>query len=255
MAKYPAIVQIRNGSSRLRNKAMRKILGRPIFYFLIERVHAIPMVSKIIVATTVNASDDELAGYCRHLGLDVFRGSEENVLDRICQCTNLFPDTYFVKFWGDSPLIDPKLCAFLIKEFEQKFQGYDYVSNNHPSTFPEGMQIEIVHREALERIYLSQDLKSEDKEHVTSFIWKNPHHFRIGNIENSSNIHDKYRIVLDYPEDLMQVKKIIEALYPQNPLFGLDDILRFLDTHPAVKALNSNRYETEVQYKKRIFGV
>lgn len=252
--KYPALIQIRNGSKRLPGKAMKTILGRPIIHYLLERIRAIPSIGVVIVATTSSSKDDQIAIYCDKNHIMINRTNSKYALDAVYHSIKIIHDPYVVKFWGDSPLIDPFLCEDIIKRFEEKFQGYDYISNNHPSTYPEGMQIEIINISALEKVYTANDLTQEDKEHVTPYLWMNPKKFKIGNIEYKKNIHDQYRIVLDYPEDYKQIKKIIEALYPNNPLFNMEDIMRFLDEHPEIKVINQKWYETVEEYNTRVYG-
>jgi len=254
MAKYPAVLQVRNGSSRLKNKAMLKILKNPVLFYVIERIQSVRSISKLIVATSKAANDDSIEQYCIKHKIKCFRGSQENVLERIYKSIEFLEDDYFVKFWGDSILIDPYVCQNIIIQFEKKFQGFDYISNNHPSTYPEGMQIEIIKIKALETVYKAADLIPEDKEHVTTYLWRNTKKYKIGNVIYKENIHDQYRFVLDYPEDLEQLRKIIESLYLTNPLFSMEDAMKFLDLHPEVKAINQMKYETEQEYNARVYG-
>ena len=250
--KYPAVIQIRNGSSRLPGKAMQKVMGRPILYYLIERVKAVSKIGQVITATTTEKSDDELVNYCRELNINTFRGENKNVLKRICDSIKLSDSEYIIKFWGDSPLIDPMIVEDIIQKFESNYMGFDYVSNNHPSTYPEGMQIEIIKSKVLHKIN-KLNLSGSDREHVTGYIWRNTEIFKVGNIEYPENIHDSYRIVLDYREDFEQIKRIVKNLYPEKKLFTMEDVIIYLDSNPDVKKLNIMHYETEADYNSRVF--
>lgn len=252
MHRYPAVVQIRNGSSRLPGKALLPILGRPVIDYLVDRVAAVPSVSRILIATTESAPDDRLAEHCQRMGLQVFRGDEEDVLSRICQCVGSIAEPYFVKFWGDSPLVDVDICEAIIRTVEGEFADYDYVSNNHPSTYPEGLQIEVIRTTAFRELCHVGELTEFDRQHVTPPFWQNPGRYSVGNLEHPLNLHDAYRIVIDYPEDFEQVRAIIEALYPREPLFGMEAMVRFLDEHPEVKMLNAAHYESESAYYSRV---
>ncbi len=251
--KLPAILQVRNGSKRLPQKAMMLILGKPVISYAIERIRAVSAIETVVVATTTASEDDAIEQYCNGMRITCYRGNSDDVLERIIQCAKTYAMEHFVKFWGDSPLIDPQLCSYIISKYQMSYAGYDYVSNNHPSTYPEGMQLEIIRTQALIQASTADDLQPEDREHVTSYIWRHPEFFKTAKVETKGNRHDRYRMVIDYPEDVEQITRIIEALYAENKLFSMQDIMRFLDEHPDVQAINANRYESEEEYDKRVF--
>lgn len=232
---------------------MAPILGRPVLAYCLERIRAVPSVSRVAVATSLAPADDAIADYCRREGVEVFRGDEDHVLDRVWNAVKSFPEEHFLKFWGDSPLIDPKVCQEAVERFEQDFADCDYFSNNHPSTYPEGMQLEIIRKEALGRAARAGGVCPTAREHVTPCLWRNPGLFKTGNLEAPQDLHDRCRIALDHPEDMEQIRRLLEALYPQDPLFDLAAIMDFLDRNPEVKALNQMHYETEKEYHERIF--
>jgi spore coat polysaccharide biosynthesis protein SpsF (cytidylyltransferase family) len=231
---------------------MLDVMGQPILSYLLERMRACKSISRIIVATTVEPVDDALAAYCTEQGIEVFRGSETDVLDRIYRSVEAIPDEYFIKFWGDSPIIDVGLCDEIVSTLDGRFSDFDYVSNNHPSTYPEGMQIEVIKLDALKRSAQSEAITDFDREHVTTAIWRNSENYRIGNIENEHNIHDEFRLVVDYPEDFEQIRAILTALYSDNPLFTLPDIVEFLENNPQVRQINTMHIESESDYYDRI---
>lgn len=252
MNAYLAVLQIRSGSSRLPGKPLLEVMGRPITSYLLDRIRSCKSVSRIIAATTDSPEDDELCEYFDNQGIDVFRGSQANVLDRVYRSVESVDDEYFIKFWGDSPLMDPALVDEIVESLEIRFSGYDYVSNNHPSTYPEGMQIEVVKVDALHRLMRFADLSDFDREHVTTGIWQHPGRYTLGNIEHVPDIHDRYRLVVDYLEDFEHIKAVLEALYPKNPNFTLKDAIRFLNDNPQVLEINRSRYESEAAYYDRI---
>jgi len=215
-------------------------------------MRACESISRIIVATTDEPDDNALAAYCIEQGAEVFRGSEHDVLDRIYRSVEAISDEYFIKFWGDSPIMDSQLCDYIVSSLEKEFAGFDYVSNNHPSTYPEGMQVEVIKLDALKRSIESDEITDFDREHVTTAIWRNPEKYKIGNIENEVDIRDDYRLVVDYPEDFEHVKAILTALQLKNPLFTLSEIVEYLDTNPHVHQINSMHIESESDYYDRI---
>lgn len=234
---------------------MKEVFGRPIIDYLLNRVRSMSAIDRVVVATSTDGSDDRIAAYCGEKKADCFRGSPDDVLSRMLHCAQRYGMDRFVRFSGDSPLIDVYIADGIITQYFLVYEDIDYLSNNHPSTYPEGMQLEIVRTESLRTAAQAPDLTDADSEHGTRYIWTHPEQFTAANITADEDTHTDYRFVLDYPEDWQQIKAIIQALFPSNPLFSLSDMKNFLDTHPQIKALNSNRYTRSQSPGTRVFKV
>lgn len=234
-----AVIQARTGSSRLPGKTLKKICGKEMILLMLERLSHSKLIDKIVVATTTNPKDDKLYTLIRKNGFDVFRGSEIDCLDRHFQVGKLYNANYVCKITSDDPLIDPELTDKIIEYFLKNNEKFDYVSNVHPPTFPDGLDVEIFKMTALETAWKNA-VKPDDREHTTTFIWSNPSKFKIGNFENESgkNLFLTERWTVDYPEDFAFVKAIYEELYCQNRLFLTNDILNLLENKPEIKDLN-----------------
>ena len=166
------IIQARTGSTRLPGKVLMKVNGKTLLEYEIKRIKQSKKVDKIVVATSTKKNDDKIANLCKKIGVDCFRGSEKNVLDRYYQCSLKYPEYgNIIRISADCPLIDPKVIDKVVTAFE-KNKKFEYVSNVLEETFPYGLAVEVFSRRAL--LLAAKNAKSAfDKEHVTPYIWRN----------------------------------------------------------------------------------
>ena len=171
--------------------------------------------------------------------MPVFRGSEDDVLDRVYRCARQFGMEVLVKFTGDNPLIDPDVIDEVVGYFLAEAEKFDYVSNLFPSTWPDGQELQIIRLTALEAAWRESTLLF-DREHVTPFIWQRPGRFRIANVEGPDHRwRQEHRWTLDFPEDYEFIRRIFEALYPRKNDFTLKDVMDLVARQPDIAALNA----------------
>ena len=188
------IIQARVGSSRLPKKVLRPILGKTALEREIERVKKSTLCQKIILAIPEDKSDDILEKVAKKAGVLVFRGSQDDVLDRFYQAAKVFNLKDIVRLTGDCPLFDWEICDEVISFYLKN--KFDYVSNVRPPTFPDGLDIEVFSFKALEKMWQNAKLKSE-REHVTPYIASHPEIFKIGNLVRNGNDLSGLRLTLD----------------------------------------------------------
>jgi spore coat polysaccharide biosynthesis protein SpsF len=218
--KTTLIVQARMTSTRLPGKVMKQVLGKPLLFYLIERLKRVKD-ALIVIATTVNDEDLPIVDLSREMGIQVFRGSEEDVLSRYAQAAKKYGGDIIVRITADCPLIDPQIIDECILKLIQT--DCDYVSNTHQRTYPKGMDVEAM-KEFVLRSVNSLAVEPYDKEHVTSYIQNHPEKFKISQITMAPNLSNM-RLTVDTEEDFEKVKSVIESLYLKNPEFSLQDIL------------------------------
>lgn len=236
-----AIIQARMGSTRLPNKVLFPVLGKPLLGWMLGRVACCPEISETIVATTTHASDDVIAKFAESEGYRIYRGSEDDVLDRYYQAARLTMPDAVVRITADCPLLDPAVLGSMVIEFESG--DADFLSNSEPlpSSWPDGMDISIMSFAALEKAWRGARKPSE-REHVTFYFWNNPLEFKCKRIDHIPDL-SKYRITIDYPEDFLLIKAIIEHFCLHDPdalrRVPMKAIIEFLDAHPEVFDLNA----------------
>ncbi len=204
MTNTVAIIQARMGSSRFPNKTLRPIADQPLIGFLIDRLKRCESLKNIIIATTVNKSDDQLVEWAKLHNVPLFRGSETDVLNRFFKCASQYDVDVIVRITADDPLKDPKVIDRAVTIFNSN--DYDYVSNTIKPTFPEGIDVEVFSFSALSRAE-HEAKKESEREHVTPYIWSNPEIFSITNFTAKTDDSD-IRLTVDYPSDLKMLNSI-----------------------------------------------
>jgi spore coat polysaccharide biosynthesis protein SpsF len=234
------VIQARTGSSRLPNKVLLPLLGQPLLGRMVERVMAAGLVGTVVVATTTTAQDDVIEDFCLEIGINCFRGHPEDLLDRHYHASRCFGANAVVKIPSDVPLIDPQIIDRVLEVYLSDPDAYDYVSNLHPSSYPDGNDVEVMSTAALETAWWEAK-RGFEREHTTPFLWERPDRFRLGNVvwETGSDYSLTHRWTIDYEKDYQFIQAVYEELYPQNPRFGLADILALLEKRPDIHALNA----------------
>lgn len=229
-----AILQARVSSSRLPRKVLAPVLGVPMLFRQVERLRRSKTIDRLIVATSVDPGDDEIVGHCAQEGVDCFRGSLDDVLDRVYRAAASHNPEHVVRLTGDCPLTDPGVLDDVVAFY---LAGkYDYASNAVEPTFPDGLDVEVSRFACLETAWREAQLASE-REHITLFIYRRPERFRIGHYKIAPSLAH-LRWTVDEPRDLEFVRRVYEALYPANPAFAMRDVLRYLEEHPEVGGIN-----------------
>jgi len=233
------VVQARMGSSRLPNKVIMSLAGKPLLLRIIERIKLSPLSGTIVVATTTETTDDTIFQLCKKNNIEVFRGDPIDLLDRHYRVGLKYDADVVVKIPSDCPLIDPSIITKVLKFYLSHQNEYDYVSNLHPATYPDGNDVEVMTMNALKAAWL-ESKKNFEREHTTPFIWENPQRFRIGNViwETGYDYSMTHRWTIDYEEDYIFIKNIYDELYYINPHFNMYDILNLLERKPSLMEIN-----------------
>lgn len=242
--KIVATVEGRMTSSRLPGKILMEACGKPMLQLLTERLKKVEKIDEIVLATTVNATDDPVEELAKSIGVKCFRGSEEDVLKRVLDAANSVDASLIVEITGDCPLIDPGIVSQAIDLY--LLNDCDYVANLDPGLFPVGMDVQIFSTELLE-LANKEGISQEDREHVSWFIRRQPERFTKICLPAPTELKwPELEITLDEREDYELIKKIFEHFYPENSNFNCVDIVRFLRGNESL--LNINRDVTRDNY-------
>lgn len=239
------IVQARMTSSRLPGKVLKEVVGKPLLEYEIERLQQCRSLNKIVVATTVLPSDDAVVTLCDQLGVNVFRGSEEDVLSRYAQAAKIYQADVVVRVTADCPLIDPAVVDLVVQTYLESAGKYDYVSNTLERTYPRGLDVEVFSAKALQ-LAQANSVNKEEREHVTVYIYRRPQEFSVYQVKEGTD-NSNQRWTVDTPEDFQLIEKILQALYPDNRQFSMQDVLGFLRENPQLMALNAHIEQKEVK--------
>jgi spore coat polysaccharide biosynthesis protein SpsF len=229
-SKIVATIEARMTSSRCPGKVLRPLAGKPMLQRIVERLRAAHRVQDVVVATTTNATDDPVADLARSIGARCFRGSENDVLDRVLQAARSVEADVIVEITGDCPLVDPDVVDALCDAYRKG--SSDYVSNVLKRTYPAGLDTQVFGVDALAK---AAELGREPahREHVSLFLYQHPELFKLENVEGT--LPDRYCdlwFTVDYPEDVEHIGTIYDALHPTNPNFRTQHVLAWIDAHP-----------------------
>lgn len=200
------IIQARTSSKRFPNKVLTKINKIPMITYVYNRVKKARRIKKIIIALSKNSSDTKLYNYCKKKNYIYFRGSLNNVLERYSKTIQKYKLKSFVRINGDSPCVDPKLIDYGVNLFKKK--NCDLVTNVFPRSYPKGTSIEVVKSSLVHKLNKNKKLSAYNKEHITSYFYKNYKKFDIVNFKNKKN-YSKYNIAVDKKNDLKKIEKIL----------------------------------------------
>lgn len=245
MKKIAATVEARYASTRLPGKTLLKILGKPALELMIERLKMCKRVEQIVIATSVNPDCQPIEDLAKRLGVGVFRGSEDDVLDRVLRAAKKYNAEVIVETTGDEILIDPKLIDEAIDYYFAN--NFDYVSNILDRRYPRGLDTQVFSVKVLDDVAkLTKD--PADRENVSLYIYEHPERFKLGGIKAPPELdHPEWRWTLDTQDDLNFIREVYERLYYKKNDFDSYDVLGLLTENPELLKINSHICQKQVR--------
>jgi spore coat polysaccharide biosynthesis protein SpsF len=229
-----AVLQARMSSSRLPGKVMADLCGAPMIQRQLERIRRARTLTKIIVATSDEASDDPLARWLSASGQLVHRGPLDDVLGRFARAVRWHTDggacSHVVRLTADCPLADPEVIDDAVRLALASRSAY--VSNCERRTYPDGLDVEVLVADALFAA-AAEATERHDREHVTPFVRTRPDRFPQAHLTQPRDF-SALRWTVDQPEDLAFVRRVYGALWPANPAFASQDVLDLLADRPEL---------------------
>ncbi len=236
------IIQARTTSSRLPNKVLLNLPyngNKTVLEQVINRVKESKYINKIVVATTINETDNKIERLCENLQISCYRGSEDNVLSRYYKAATEYKANLVIRITSDCPCIDYKIIDELIEKHLD--EENDYTSNSLVRTFPHGLDCEIFSYKILKEAYENAKEKFEF-EHVTPYIYKtNKNKYKIGQLLlNKNKEYSKIRITLDTKEDYILLCEVYDNLYSNNKYFNCEDIINLFEEKKWLYLINNS---------------
>ena len=247
-----ATVQARMGSTRLPGKVLKKVCGKPLLQYQIERIRRSRLVDQIVIATTINPKDDEIVKLASKLGVSVYRGSEDDVLGRIVGLLQTYEVDLHVELIGDSPLTDPQIVDEIIGVYLKNAPFYDYVSNGTEVTYPAGVEVNVYPARVLIEAEKNVPADSSSREHVDIHICKNDR-YRCLCVKAPDYFHNpEIFLEIDTEKDFQMMSAVISNFVVMGKeYFSLAQILDFLTQHPEIVKINQNEDRNYWQFKDK----
>lgn len=236
MPRVIAVIQARTGSTRLPRKVLRDLGGRPILAWVIGAAQTSGVCDEVVVATTTDPADDEVASLSTDVGARVVRGPVDDVLSRFLLAADTLhvqPLDGIVRLTSDCPLLDPTVIAMCARAFAPR--RVDYVTTDHETTVAHGFDVEIISVDALRR--LDTLATGADRAHVTSYIASHPAEFRVTSVAFDPSCAD-LRVTLDEPADAELIEAIVAELGPSASDWRA--VVALLRGRPDLAAINAN---------------
>ena len=241
-----ASIEARMGSSRLPGKVLMDVAGRPALTRLLNRLRQCKFLDDVVLATSVASADDALEDWANSEGVPVFRGSEEDVLERVVGAQSFMESDVVVEVTGDCTLIDPDVIDMGIETFLAN--ECDVVNNFHVPSYPEGIDVQVFRLADLAHVANTVDDPAV-REHVSLFFYENPDLYQIITLMAPAKWRGEgLRFQLDYPEDSAFISEVYRRLEPEHgPCFGLDEIMELLRATPTLREINAHCVEKAVR--------
>lgn len=236
------VVQARMGSTRLPGKVLQDIEGRPLLAWTVAGVQAISSVMKVVVATTIEPQDDVIADLASRLGVDVHRGSVDDVLSRCYDAVASSGAEVVIRQTADNPFPDPRVAAAQAERLVEG--GFDYVGIGG---WPLGIAAEVCRFTALETAEREASDPTE-REHVMPFLYRRPDRFRIGRLDRTDarrRAGAPARFTVDTAADLAFARALAGRL-GHGPPVSIDELERLVDDDPALLELNAGIQQRSV---------
>jgi len=237
--KTVAIIQARMSSSRLPEKVMKPLGGKPIIAQIYRRLKQCRTLNQIILATSLNDEDSPIAELSQQIGIECYRGSLNDVLDRFYQAATKAKASSIVRITADCPVIDPVVVDAVVTG--ALAGGFDYY--NLVGEFPDGLDVEVLKYQALKRAWHEASLPSE-REHVGPYLSKHPELFKIGGLTLFHRLSN-HRWTVDEQRDYALLTAIYDRLNSQDRIFLTQDILALMAGEPELMAMNSDIVRNE----------
>lgn len=229
-SKVVAIIQARMGSRRLPGKSMADLAGKPLLWHVLARVTRSQKVDEVVLATTTKEEDDVLANLAREFGVSVFRGSENDLLDRYYQAAKKFKADIVVRIPADNPCLEPAEIDRII-EYHKRGES-DFSSNLQNidgNGYPNGLGAEVYNFDTLEKLWHIAE-EPRHREHVSNYLFENRDKFVIGTIPCPEEFRrPDLKLDVNTEEELRFIRAVYEYLYLRKNHFHITDIIEWYD--------------------------
>ena len=218
--KIIGVIQARMDSKRLPGKSLRLLRGKPMLEHIINNVIDSQLVDKFVVATSTLESNNSICDLCDKMGVDYYRGDEDDVLSRFVKIAKNNKADILIRLTADNPFVEKDFIDYMLSKYINLYSKYDYLHNFSRCNFPYGLFVEIFKSNALMQASLTNS--KEDKEHVTMYFKKNSKKFKIAAFK-AENIFKYERLTVDNELDFLNSERIMKDLnFPKKSFTYLD---------------------------------
>jgi spore coat polysaccharide biosynthesis protein SpsF len=229
-----AVIQARVGSSRLPGKVLRDLAGTPVLEWVVRAAKAASGIDKVVIATSTATGDDAIVSFASDQGVEVVRGSEDDVLSRFLHAADTTGADAIVRLTADCPLLDPAVITQVVALWRSD-PALDYVSTTQHRSLPRGLDVELATVSALRQA--NERTEPYHHAHVTSALYEDGSGFSCGAL-TFRPATSQFRVTLDTLEDAVLLDELTPLL-PQVPP-SWRDVVAVLRERPDIVAINAH---------------
>lgn len=229
-----AIIQARMSSTRLPNKVLIPLAGRPVLGWVVRAAQLATTIDTVVVATSDDPSDDPLVKFCSDLGVACVRGSLDDVLDRYIAALDAYPADVLVRLTADCPMLDPAVIDHAVGAFQAGGKNLDYLSTVLHRSLPHGLDVEVFTAAALRSV--NEHARDFHRAHVTSAIYADPKRYRVAGLSFAPDSSD-LRVTLDTPHDAQMLTALADEIGDTVPAWR--DLVSLLRSRPDIAGINA----------------
>jgi spore coat polysaccharide biosynthesis protein SpsF len=230
-----AVIQARMGSNRLPGKVLRDLGGTPVLGWVVRAAKESAGIDQIVIATSESVEDDQIADFARSQGVEVVRGSEDDVLSRFLLAVETTNADAVVRLTADCPLLDPRVISQVVSLWRHDPELLDYVSTTQNRSLPRGLDVELATAKALRAV--DARTESHHRAHVTSAIYEEGAGFRLASLQFTPG-NAQYRVTLDTDEDAALLDELVPHLSSVPPSWQA--VVSVLEEYPEIVSLNAH---------------
>jgi spore coat polysaccharide biosynthesis protein SpsF len=247
--KVVGTIEARMGSTRLTGKTLMELYnGMSLLEVVVRRFRLCKNINEVYVATSIKKTDDSIAKLCAEKNIKCYRGSEEDLLDRVTKTAMKSKADVIVQMGADSAYLDFELIYKLIEIY--KNGDYDYVCNDLEWTYPIGIYGHIIRVSALINLNKRQNLSAQERDDVARYIWEHPNEYKIKNVKAPPDFNFSHlRFTIDYPEDIQLAREIYERLNGYK--FTTTDLIELYKKEPAIFDKTKDLVQKSVPFLKK----
>lgn len=239
MSRVVASVEARMSSSRLPGKMLMDIAGKPLVLHVLDRLSYAKEVDDIVLATTNNSADDLLAETAYKVGYKVFRGDEDDVLQRVVDAHSYMSSDIIVEICGDCPLIDPSIVDLAVNIYKKN--TCDVVCTGVHQSYPQGTEVQVFAFDALKKVAETVN-DAVVREHVSLYFYENSDKYKIHHLTAPQDLQSpELRLQVDYKEDLHLIQELHKKIRSQaGKILGIREVLACIKKYPELADINKH---------------
>jgi len=239
MKRIISTIECRMSSTRLPGKVLMPLAEKPVLQVLVERLKQVKEIDDVVLATTQNKADDVIIELAKQIGCSYYRGSEEDVLDRVLKTAQQSEADVIVEVTGDCPFLDPEVVSQVIQLYF--INDCDYASNVSKRGYPRGMDVQVYSTRLLETAD-RLGKTAPDREHVSWYFLRNPEQFKLLHLPAPPFLHwPDLRLTLDEQADYIVLDKIACHFAKEgNDYPSCYQIVDYLKKNPQIVQINAN---------------